>query len=72
MLLLATLKGVVKKFWVIDNYCRDCGLIAEAFTVPNELWMSVTRGSEPLCFRCFDKQARTRKRAAVWSVDESF
>jgi hypothetical protein len=70
MSLFAKFKWFVSRFTIIPNYCHKCGRQAEAFTMTSDLWNKATGAADPLCFRCFDSQARARGVYPVWVVTQ--
>lgn len=61
-------KRLVSRLWLVNNYCKRCGLEAEPFTVDDELYQCVVSNGEELCFRCFHSAACRAGFHPVWRV----
>jgi len=71
MRLWAFCKYVFSRFCAITQYCHRCGRYAEAYMVPDEVWLRIVNdSSQVLCVRCFDKQARRVGIYPSWGIEQ--
>jgi len=70
---LVTLKWLLSRLCVIDNYCKQCGKRAEAFQMEQEVWDVVMADGKHLevCFHCFDRISRRRGYSFVYRITEA-
>lgn len=51
-------KTLIKKFWLIPSYCKDCGVDIKDFVASDELWQEVMGSSnQTVCYNCFCKRS---------------
>ena len=49
------IKNLLKRFMLIDSYCKDCGRKIDDFTVDDDFWIQIMGDdkNKEICKRCF-------------------
>lgn len=54
-------KNIIKKFFLIPSYCKDCGIDIHDFVVDNTLWNEIMdQNQQTVCYNCFCKRGNKK------------
>lgn len=61
MKLKLVLKRFLKRFFLINSFCKECGDSITDFNCDNQLWKEITKkeSDKEFCYRCFCLKANT-------------
>ncbi len=68
-MILVIIKNILKRFILLDGYCKKCGKCASpVFHVSDNLWTEVTAWNykKTYCINCFDRMARNKGIYITW------
>lgn len=70
---LVLYKLVLRRFALINSFCRHCGRTVHDFSVPDDVWEQVAphiKHGHTLCYDCFCEACAKRDLPSVWRLVE--
>lgn len=65
MIIRLFFKKILSKFFLINSYCKNCGVDIVDFYLPDETWNNIMgiESDKTFCFNCF-----ARKSNKIWAL----
>ncbi|OPY57151.1 MAG: hypothetical protein A4E55_01833 [Pelotomaculum sp. PtaU1.Bin035] len=64
-------KLILKKFFIVPSFCKECGRNVHDFVVDDNIWHKVSRyikNGHVLCYDCFCEKCRHAGLPDVWKL----
>lgn len=71
MKLLVHLKLIIRNFFSIEAFCKECGRTVHDFIAPDEVWEQIDKNikyGHVLCYDCFCEKCHELDLKCVWEL----